>query len=706
MALSRQVIISDGTTKQYPITFADGYLSRDEVKVYEEFDDGTPNSDIAFTFINDNLIQLNRVPVSGNKIVIERDVEASARKVDFLPQYIKSSDLNTMYKHLLYLIQAVLDGRFEESIIKDLDMGYNRIFNLGAPQQDNDAVRLIDIKTYTDLAKDLNSQNAAHAAAAKQSELNAKSSETAAAQSASDALNSKNASVDNVEESRKWAVGTKQERPEGSSKYWADYAKSVTEGTLNETQITNCITKISQDIKLELNDGTLTLKAGSKVYVPNGVGVFKEILINSDISLTDTTNYNNLFVFYIDGRLERILSIQVFSGTNAPSVTDFLYWYDTKNNLIKRTTDGGSNWTSGNISFPLGLFSTNGAAFSSIDQVFNGFGYIGSTIFALPGVEGLKPDGRNTDGSLNNAKFTTTSVLTNSRGFSGNLKAYLREDAITYSSGIYYNELANENQNVGTNVYSNFCEVGTLNADSTGRVTSFNPKNCFHAVDYYDFKQLDDNTVHKTGDEEIYGVKTIVGAPRPLVVKNPDADFTYKSITSYSYMAFCDKNNQYAAYVGARSNRNGGHGAYMQCNPVDGVGTVGTIAVMTDAKGVTTYAPTPPATDKSTQLATTEWVRNYGAILDYTKGVTITGNGNKTASSNGVLMINASRLDNQGNEQVILVIDGQTFYYGNGTVNLDNPHIGQIYFPMKAGQKYNITSPNWSKITAKFFPYV
>ena len=34
--------------------------------------------------------------------------------------------------------------------------------------------------------------------------------------------------------------------------------------------ITNCITEIPQDIKLELNNGILTLKAGSKVYVPNG----------------------------------------------------------------------------------------------------------------------------------------------------------------------------------------------------------------------------------------------------------------------------------------------------------------------------------------------------------------------------------------------------------------------------------------------------
>lgn len=45
---------------------------------------------------------------------------------------------------------------------------------------------------------------------------------------------------------------------------------NVWNNTLNTSQITNCITEIPQDIKLELVDGTLTLKAGSKVYIPNG----------------------------------------------------------------------------------------------------------------------------------------------------------------------------------------------------------------------------------------------------------------------------------------------------------------------------------------------------------------------------------------------------------------------------------------------------
>ena len=46
--------------------------------------------------------------------------------------------------------------------------------------------------------------------------------------------------------------------------------KDAMKETVNYKNITNCITEISQDIKVELNNGTLTLKAGSKVYVPNG----------------------------------------------------------------------------------------------------------------------------------------------------------------------------------------------------------------------------------------------------------------------------------------------------------------------------------------------------------------------------------------------------------------------------------------------------
>ena len=50
---------------------------------------------------------------------------------------------------------------------------------------------------------------------------------------------------------------------------------------------------------------------------------------------------------------------------------------------------------------PIAIVSSRGVddKFASIDQVFNGFGYIGSTVFALPGVKVQIPNGRNEDGT-------------------------------------------------------------------------------------------------------------------------------------------------------------------------------------------------------------------------------------------------------------------------------------------------------------------
>lgn len=190
MALSRQTITSDGTTRQYPITLADGYLSKSEISIYIEPEvQGDVGVAIPFTWINDLLVELEYAPTSGINIIIERNAQADSRLVVFKPTYIKDTDLNTMYKHLLYLAQEVLDGRFKGALGANLNMGFNRIYNLGAPQQPNDAVRLVDIKTYTDLAESLNNQNAAHEAAAKQSELNAKASASSASADAAIASN-------------------------------------------------------------------------------------------------------------------------------------------------------------------------------------------------------------------------------------------------------------------------------------------------------------------------------------------------------------------------------------------------------------------------------------------------------------------------------------------------------------------------------------
>ena len=181
-------------------------------------------------------------------------------------------------------------------------------------------------------------------------------------------------------------------------------------------QITNCITEIPQDIKMELSNGTITIKAGSKVYNADGS------VYDLDNDLSHTPNWGvltgksiGLMVFPVISN-NKITGIDasnqslVFSGDTAPTFSgNYAYWLDTVNKKVKYTNDAGVTWLE-NRAFPLCLVSTTDNAVTSIDQIFNGFGFIGSTVFSLPGVKGLIPNGRNEDGSLNNNLFVVPEI--------------------------------------------------------------------------------------------------------------------------------------------------------------------------------------------------------------------------------------------------------------------------------------------------------
>ena len=253
------------------------------------------------------------------------------------------------------------------------------------------------------------------------------------------------------------------------------------------TNVTNCITEIPQDIKLELNAGTLTLKAGSKVYVPNGAGVFNEVTIASDISKTGWQQKRLLF--YGNNILDGLPLEYCYSGSSAPSGSQYMLWYDTANNLVKYTSDSGSTWTSG-YSLPIGITGSDGSSITSIDQIFNGFGYIGSTVFALPGVKGLIPDGRNADGTLKNIAFTINTILTTTL-----YNNYLDYNMLYYSiSGgnphlILDTELPYYIQANKVGRSGNAAIIGNFIYDkSTLKITSFTSKTVFHAVDYSEYK--------------------------------------------------------------------------------------------------------------------------------------------------------------------------------------------------------------------------
>ena len=520
------------------------------------------------------------------------------------------------------------------------------------------------------------------------------------------------------EEAHKWAVGTISEQPQGSAKYWAENAKAVTDGTLNETLITNCITKIPQDIKLELSNGTLTLKAGSKVYVPNGAGAFDEVVINTD-KINSNTTYSSgsyaLFYNATDKGLTFVLTSNCSSETTPPS-TGFSAWYDKTNNIIKFYNNG--TFINKTASFPLAILEyTNGVGTVLIKYVFNGLGYIGSTIFVLPGVEGLSPNGRNTDGSLNSRKFTSNTVQTINSGTGVNVSyslwanlsnsarnsftgdTYIQDEKpdILSQYGVWYSPKENyirfTNDRGNTWTIANWICLGNYTNDSNGKPSILQNKSVFRAVDYWEYDQ---DAAKLNKDNTFNGIVTAFTNPINFVAKGKMVKGQTPSGNVYCGYDFRDTNNERLAYLGVNYGSSGTKKLELQ--KLD--------SNLTDFYTNFVIKATTPADNASgTEVTTSQWVRKYGAILDYAKGVTISGNGDKTTPKNGVLMINASTLDNQGNEQVTLVVEGQTFYFGNGAVNLDNPHIGQVYFPLKAGQKYNITSPNWSRITAKFFPY-
>ena len=173
----------------------------------------------------------------------------------------------------------------------------------------------------------------------------------------------------------------------------------------------------------------LTLKAGSKVYVPNGfesdgtTPKFDEFITTNDTVDADFGNKSREVAFLMTksasaNKFSVWPNSIVVSGTSAPDFSGSSYWgvwYDTANNIIK-IQNGTNEWkTEYGFSLPICLVSSSSSAVTSLDQIFDWCGFIGSTAFVLPGVKGLIPNGFNTDGTYKSIEFTTDRVLTTTR---------------------------------------------------------------------------------------------------------------------------------------------------------------------------------------------------------------------------------------------------------------------------------------------------
>jgi hypothetical protein len=142
--------------------------------------------------------------------------------------------------------------------------------------------------------------------------------------------------------------------------------------------------------------------------VPAGQTIFDEIILDKDISssgsaVTDTST-RMLYYKYPSGLY---LYVNHSSGTTKPTTGTNQIFYNIQDNTVREYDSGVDQ----NVSFslPIARVTANGSnTVGSIAQIFNGFSYMGASIFGLPGLKGIIPDGINPDGSLRNIIYTLT----------------------------------------------------------------------------------------------------------------------------------------------------------------------------------------------------------------------------------------------------------------------------------------------------------
>ena len=300
------------------------------------------------------------------------------------------------------------------------------------------------------------------------------------------------------------------------------YAISNASNALKQNQITNCLLEVPQRVNVELNNGALTLKAGSVVIVPYGTSaptmeigdtlngneivdiswdgekLFYYVKSNSDLIAHNSYNSYRLVLMTNDGDgLTDMPTTMTFSQDSAPTIPTgvggYGLWYDTAYNIVKYTNNNGSSWME-YFSLP---FAVVGPYYGYIKSVFNGCGFIDTTFWCDKGVKGLIPNGRNTDSSLSNRNVQTEQLIMENFGTNMNDGAFCRLQLFKSTPDSVPIFGWNSCQNSGYDRFGNYnfvvknnsttitpcVELAKFRYSSTTKVNYFNPSLTFNALD-------------------------------------------------------------------------------------------------------------------------------------------------------------------------------------------------------------------------------
>ena len=291
---------------------------------------------------------------------------------------------------------------------------------------------------------------------------------------------------------------------------------------INKTQITNCILEIPQVVDLQLNGEVLTVKSGTKLYDASGTVA----TLNNDRTVTLTLTTKTQCYVLINKSTQ---------GITTANVTDSRLTF-TDNKVIFADVE---------YYLPLGLVTRDVAGKSTLDQVFNGSGYILNNCFILPNVKGLYPNYRNEDGTLKNGTAIIPNVLIKSSSSDGNYYLIARETDIFFIDKrfYYYNQEENMAYRTSDNTVLQFFDFAEATINGS-KITEFKPRYTFQAVDYNDFAELKENSANKELTNLTNGLANVICTTAPAVkgygfikygsLTEDDNNFTGFSSTNYA----------------------------------------------------------------------------------------------------------------------------------------------------------------------------
>ena len=270
------------------------------------------------------------------------------------------------------------------------------------------------------------------------------------------------------------------------------------------------VTYIPQDIKLELNNGTLTLKSGSIITAPDGT----QLQVTADKTRTQTSNGQYMiFASNVSGNIAGPVPVaKIGSGSSVPADnTNFVRFFNTSNQKFYTWSSSNQVWQLWDVALPVCVMTVSGGQISSIDQVFNGFGYFGSSLFMLPDVEGFYPNGKDGFENIFRTIKQTRVVIFNPSGKRTDTPVCFTNGAYTRWSGgfeivdklpskqeavgarRYYNRTNNINYyHTGGGSFSveNYVPFGYYSTESSSpyRITELKIVNPFAITDIYEYQ--------------------------------------------------------------------------------------------------------------------------------------------------------------------------------------------------------------------------